>query len=146
MHKSHANILAFNVPIIRLCTALCGPLLLTGCDPLSVTLLGVGASAEASHQMSGLTYRTFTAPLPKIRKASLVALKNMGIKVESTEKTDSGELIKAKAADRSIEVELDALTPSITRMRTVARQNILRVDSATAAEIIAQTEKALQRS
>lgn len=67
----------------------------------------------------------------------------MGIKVESTEKTDSGELIKAKAADRSIEVELDALTPSITRMRAVARKNALLVDSATAVEIIAQTEKAL---
>lgn len=143
MHQKNLSTFASNTRTIKLSAALCCLFPLAGCDPLSITLLGVGASVEATHQIGGLTYRTFTAPLPRIRKASLLALKHMGIKVESTEKTDSGELIKAKAADRSIEVELDALTPSITRMRAVARKNALLVDSATAVEIIAQTEKAL---
>ena len=60
--------------------------------------------------------------------------------------TDKGEVIKARTQDRNIEVELDALTPSITRMSAVARKDVLRVDGATAEEIIAQTAKALGSS
>jgi hypothetical protein len=130
----------------QVATLLSGLLLLAGCTPLSVTMAGVGASLGLSHQLDGLAAKTFTAPLPRTRKASLAALRNMGIRVESTEKTDKGEVIKAKTADRNIEVELDALTPSVTRMRAVARKDILLVDGATAEEIIAQTARALGAS
>lgn len=111
-----------------------------------MTILGIGASVGASHQMNGLTYKTFTAPLPKVKKAALTALKRMAIQIESTEKTGTGELITAKTADRKIELEFDVLTPNTTRMRAVARKDTLLMDSATAVEIIAQTEKALGSS
>lgn len=127
----------------QVATLLTGLFLLGGCTPLSVTMAGVGASLGLSHQIDGLASKTFTAPLPRTKKASLLALRHMGIKIESTEKTDKGELIKAKAADRNIEVELDALTPNVTRMRAVARKDVLLVDGATAEEIIAQTARAL---
>lgn len=125
-------------------TALCCLLSLVACDPVSLTLLGVGAGVGAAHQLGGLTYKTFTEPLPRVKSAALAALKRMAIKVESTEKTSTGQRIKATAADRSIEIELDALTANTTRMRAVARKDGgIIVDSATAVEIIVQTEKAL---
>jgi hypothetical protein len=51
-------------------------------------------------------------------------------------------VIKATANGRSIEIELDALTPNTTRMRTSVR-NGLFMDAATGAEIIMQTERVL---
>jgi len=116
-----------------------------GCAAIGVTMLGVGAGVGAAHQLGGISYRTFTETLPKVRRATLTALDRMAIKVAAVERTESGELIKASAADRSIEIELEALTPKTTRMRSVARKDGgFVVDSATAVEIIVQTEKALE--
>ena len=115
---------------------------LAGCEPLSITAFGVGASAGVTHTMGGLTYRTFTAPLPKVRSATLTALNRMGINGISSSKEEGMDVIKAKAAGREIEIQLERLSANTTRMRTVARNGFF-YDSATATEIILQTEKAL---
>ena len=74
----------------------------------------------------------------------MVALKRMAIKIGSIERTTNGKIIRAKASDRNIEIELESLTRNTTRMRSVARTNGgVIVDSATGVEIIIQTEKAL---
>lgn len=116
---------------------------LAGCDPVSLTMLGVGSATGINHTMSGITYRTFTAPLPQVREATLSAFNRMSIKVTSREKTEQGETIKARASDRDIEVELESLTARTTRMRTIVHNGVL-MDSATGTEIIIQTEKALR--
>lgn len=117
--------------------------LISGCAGIALTAAGVGGGVAASHQMGGLAYRTFTAPLPRVRSAVYAALKKMAIKPDGTEKIDLGERITAKAGDRNIEIELEALTPNTTRMRAVARKDGgAIVDSATAVEIINQTEAA----
>ena len=115
---------------------------MTGCAPLALTAAGVGGGAGVTHAMGGYTYKTFTAPVGKVRTASLSALKKMGITVESTQKTGEGELIKAKAGDRDVEIALDVISPNATRMRTVAKKGMF-YDSATSTEIILQTEKLL---
>ncbi len=115
---------------------------LAGCEAAALTALGVGASAGVSHTLSGITYRTFAEPLPKVKSASLKALNRMQIRVAGMSKIDNGEAIKAKAADRDIDIELEALSPSPTRMRVTASQGLLK-DSATATEIIMQTERYL---
>jgi hypothetical protein len=115
---------------------------LSACDPLSLTALGVGTSASVQHTMAGITYRTFTTPLPKVRTAVTTALDRMAIKVDLREKMDNGERIKARAADRDIEIELEALTPRTTRMRSTARSGFF-MDAATATEIVLQTERVL---
>lgn len=117
--------------------------LLGGCEPLSLAALGVGGSAAVNHKMSGTPTRTFTAPLPRVKNASIGALKRMGIKTDEVKKVEHGEVITARAGKREIEVELEFLTVNTTRMRVTARESGLFYDSATAAEIIAQTEKAL---
>lgn len=117
---------------------------LAGCDPFTLTALGVGSAAGVSHQLGGIAYRTFTEPLPKVKHATLGALRRMAIKVSDTSKTDNGELIKATASNRDIEIEFESLTPTTTRMRAVARKDGgIFVDAATAFEIINQTERML---
>ncbi len=116
--------------------------LLTACDPITLTALGVGAAAGVQHTLTGIAYKTFSMPLPKVRSAVNGALANMDIKIGATEKIDNGVRIKARAADRDIEIDLEALTSKTTRMKSTAR-NGLFMDSATATEIILQTEKAL---
>lgn len=115
---------------------------LAGCAPVALTAVGVGSAAGVQHTMGGITYRTFTASLPQVRSAAVSSLNRMGIKVEAQEKSGSGEVIKARANGRDIEIELDALTPNTTRMRAVVR-NGLFMDAATGAEIITQTERVL---
>lgn len=119
-----------------------GAALLAGCEPLSITAFGVGASAGVAHTMGGITYRTFTAPMPKVKNATMTALDRMGIKVASSSNAEGSQVIKGNAAGREIEVTLEPISAKTTRMRTVAK-NGLFYDSATATEIILQTEKAL---
>lgn len=114
-----------------------------GCDPVSLTMLGVGAGAGVAHQMGGYASKTFTEPLPRVRRATVEALNRMAIKVDGVEKSKAGEVIKATAGDRRIEIELEALSPKTTRISAVARRDGLLVDSATAVEIIVQTERSL---
>ena len=115
---------------------------LGACDPITLTALGIGAAAGVQHTLSGIAYKTFSSPLPKVRTAVNGALAHMDIKVGATEKIDNGVRIKARAADRDIEIDLEALTSKTTRMKSTARSGIF-MDSSTATEIILQTEKAL---
>ena len=127
--------------ILKIALAFLG-LYLAGCVPVAVTAAGVGLATGTSHTLSGMVYKTFTTPQANVKKATYGALNRMQIKVVDTKRNGSTETITAKAADREIEIELEALTPNTTRMLVVAKKDsgILR-DSATATEIILQTEK-----
>ncbi len=122
----------------------------SGCAAVGLTLFGVGAGVSTgtavSYSLDGTAYRTFTAPLPRVETAALTAFDRMGITVEAKEKTEQGRSIKASGADRQIEVELEAISPNTTRIRTVAKQGVFFKDRATATEIILQTEKVLNQS
>lgn len=117
--------------------------LVAGCEPVSLAVLGIGGSAAVNHQMGGSPARTFTAPLPKVKTASIGALKRMGIQTDEIKKIENGEIITARVGKREIEVELEVLTVNTTRMRVVARSGGFFYDGATANEIIVQTEKSL---
>jgi hypothetical protein len=116
--------------------------LLPGCAAVALTAGGVGLSTGVSHTLGGIVYKTFTAPEPKVRRSTMTALKRMQIDVVESTRDGNKELIKAKAADRQIEIEIESLTPKTTRMTvTATKENSLVRDSATATEIILQTEK-----
>lgn len=117
---------------------------LSGCMPLGVTALGVGGSTAVSHTLNGITYRTFTAPSSKVKRATLVALGRMEIKVVSAQKDNKIEVLNAAAESRTIQVQLEELTANTTRMRVTARNGGLFYDSATATEIIIQTERVME--
>jgi hypothetical protein len=125
---------------------------LNGCvaAPVALTLLGVGAGVTTgtavSYTMDGIAYRTFTAPLSQVERATLTALSDMGMEIEGTKKTDEGKAIRAKGVDRQIEIELQAISLKTTRIRTVAKDGIFFKDRATATEIILQTERILGKA
>ena len=117
-------------------------LALQGCVAVGLTALGVGMSVGVSHTLSGMVYKTFTTPQAQVKKATYGAFNRMQIRVVDAKRKGSTETIMAKAGDREIEVELEALTPNTTRMLVTAKKDggILR-DGATATEVILQTEK-----
>jgi hypothetical protein len=131
----------------RLCVPLFMILSITlcGCAPLAITAFGVGAATGVQHTLSGVAYKTFTASLPEMRKAVVATLRRMDITVSSTQKIELGESITARAADREIEVQLESISSNATRMRTTVKSGFL-MDSATATEIIIQTERTLNRN
>lgn len=116
--------------------------LLPACDPVSLTVFGVGTAAGVQHTLGGIAYRTFSAPLPRVQSAVMTAFQNMAIKVDSTEPMENGRQIKARTTDREIEIELESISPRTTRMRSTVRNGMF-MDAATATEIIFQTERAL---
>ena len=143
MMSQHMAIQKFHLLAVFLAWAL----VLNGCVGVGMTLFGVGAGVTAgtsvSYTLDGIAYRTFTASLPQVESATKTALDRMGIKVDSTAKTEQGKAIKATSNDREIEIELEMVSSKTTRIRTVAKQGIFFKDRATAGEIIFQTEKVL---
>ena len=115
---------------------------LGGCVAVGLTALGVGMATGVSHTLSGIVYKTFSASQSSVETATRSALSRMQIKVLETKRSGTTKTIKAKAGDRDIEVDLEALTPNTTRMTVTAKKDggILR-DGATATEVILQTEK-----
>ncbi|MBI3635895.1 MAG: DUF3568 family protein [Candidatus Rokubacteria bacterium] len=120
---------------------------LSGCAAAGLTLFGVGAGVAAgtgtAYTFDGIAYRTFTAPLDDVRGAMAVSLQRMDIVVTRDEATADGRSIVGSAGDRTIGVELRHLTPRTTQIRVTAKYSLVLRDRATAGEIIAQTETAL---
>jgi hypothetical protein len=116
---------------------------LTGCAAVALTAFGVGAGTAVNHTLGGVTYKTFTAPLPTVKRASIGALNRMGMKPSGMEKQEGNEVLKAVGNDRNIEIVLEAISSNSTRMRVIARNGAVFYDSATATEIIMQTERIL---
>ncbi len=119
-----------------------GSMLLGGCAAVALTALGVGMATGVGHTLGGVVFKTFTTPQAQVKRATLGALQRMQVKVVKSERIGTIESIVGKAGDREIDIELEALTPAMTRMKVTAKQDggILR-DGATATEIILQTEK-----
>lgn len=117
----------------------------TGCDPISLTAASLGAGLGISHTLGGIVYKTFTAPIKTVEEGSVSAMGDMGVKVVSRKTNQEGErVISATAKDREIEVLLEPLTPRTTRVRVIASNGLLK-DSATATEILYQTERVLSK-
>jgi hypothetical protein len=123
--------------------ALGGCLLLGGCDTVAIALLGGGASTLLRYNLDGVAARTFTASAASVKNASLAALERMGLALDGTDSYEAGEIIRARSPNRSIEIELEPITPQATRMRITAHTPGLFYDSATATELVQQTEKIL---
>jgi hypothetical protein len=128
--------------VVRVVLTIC-VLGLAGCEPLAITMLGVGAGTAVRYGIDGVTYRTFTAPAPVVKQASLAALERMGITLGSTGRFEGGELISAHSDNRAIQIEIEPISPKATRIRIAARNGWLFYDNATASEIVAQTERLL---
>jgi len=107
----------------------------------------MATSAGVNHTLTGITYKTFVTPVDDLRTATLATLDKMDMSVTDIKEVKAGWEIKAKAYDRIIEIELEALTRRSTRMRVVANQGeFFFKDAATATEIIIQTAETLEKT
>lgn len=125
-----------------LCFAIAG---LSGCMAAATTVAGMGGSAAINHKVTGVSYRTFTAPVKKVKRATFIALKKMKIKVISKGKKKDEDiyLITAKAIKRDIEVEIEPISANATLIRVQAKKSVFSYDAATAKEIVMQTRRQL---
>ena len=116
---------------------------LQGCASLGLTALSMVAGVGIGHAMDGITYKTFPVPLAVMSRATVMTLDRLDMPVMEVEDTEAGQTITAEAADRTVEIELDRLTTTATRMRVVATKKWLIRDRATATEVIMQTDRTL---
>lgn len=124
--------------------ALIAVLALPGCASVALTAGGIAGSAGVNYTLSGITYKTFTAPVQRVRVATMRTLHRMQIKVTRTKKTDHAWEIDGTAFERTINIELEVVTKSTTRMRVVTdKGGFLFKDRATSTEIILQTAQRL---
>ncbi|MFQ5914153.1 MAG: peptidoglycan-binding protein [Nitrospinota bacterium] len=122
--------------------------ILYGCAAVGLTLLGVGAgiggAKSVDHTLGGISYRTFSNPLPEVEEATLSALDYLEIKVVKRVDTRKGKFIGARGSDRDIEISLERISAKSTRVRTVVKRGFFLKDRATATELISQTKQFLE--
>jgi lipoprotein-anchoring transpeptidase ErfK/SrfK len=127
----------------KFATAAAAAIVLGGCQAVAITAAGIGASTGLSHTANSIGSRTFTANEQQVKQATLAALSRMGMKLDSANKGATVETLRASLANRSVEVEVEALNESTTRITATAQRGLFLYDGATAREIIAQTELAM---
>lgn len=124
-----------------LCIAICS---LFGCVAAATTVAGIGGSAALNRSMAGVATRTFTAPVSKVKRATFTALHRMNIEVISKGQSEKDiYLISAKTLKRNIEVEIEPISKSATRISVKAKMSAFSYDTATADEIVMQTKRVL---
>lgn len=119
------------------------PGLLGGCAAVAVSLAGAGAGAGITHQVNGQASRTFSAPLTRVDDAARLASRKMQLEVSEVATIERGQVTKARVSGLEITMEMQPLSPTLTRVDVVARKNFFLVDGATAQEIVTQIERAL---
>ncbi len=132
----------YNLRAIILAASL---LSLPGCAAVALTAGSMAAGQGIDHTLSGISYKTFAVSMDDMRAATFKTLDRLDMDVTDQAKTESGWEIIALAYNRTIEIELEALTRRATRMRVVANKgDFFFKDAATAIEIIIQTAETLQ--
>lgn len=112
---------------------------LAGCDTFPGAFLGAGSQVGVSKTVGSIVFHTYTAPLPVVSSAALDALGNMQVDVSSIHNGGSSEEILAKTRNRDIDIQLEEISPNVTRMSVTAKSGIFPYDSATGDEILRQT-------
>lgn len=105
---------------------------------------GAGAKAGIDYTFGGTAYRTFSAPLDDVRCAVLQSFTDLEIDITEDETPDDGSArISAEAFKRTIIVQLEPVTPALTRLKMVVRRGWFGRDRATSTELIEQTARTL---
>ncbi len=118
-----------------------------GCAVAVLSVAGIAGGAGFEHFINGIVYQTFPSPIAGTRLATLKSLKRMGMIVERDEKSEDGWTIAAKAVERKIGIDLEALSDKSVRMRVdVSWETFVFIkDPATGNEIIELTTAELSR-
>jgi len=91
-------------------------------------------------RLGGATLRTFSAPLADVYQATRKTLDSLGFQKPEEEMAEERVILHAHGVDRTVRIDLQPITPSMTQMRVLVRKKMLAKDLATASELVAQTE------
>ena len=122
---------------------------LQGCAAAALSVVGAGAGVGmgtgVEHELNGIAYKTFATPIDAVHHATRATLARLAMPITADARTQEGWKLSASAAERTIDIELERLTPRTTRLRVVAdKGGLFGKDSATSTEIILQTAQTLQ--
>jgi len=95
-------------------------------------------------RLGGATFRTFSAPIAEVYQATRTTLDGLGFAKPEEEMDEERVILHVKAVDRSVRIDLQPIAGSMTQMRVFVRKSTLGKDLATASELVAQTEQALE--
>jgi hypothetical protein len=102
--------------------------LAAGCSSIESTWKDItGSSVE----------RTFNVPIARVKPAFVSTLNQMGMPIAAIEVRGKSEVVKARRGEKSVEVEIERLGASSTRVRVNGS------DEATAGQVMRDTEKRL---
>jgi hypothetical protein len=119
-------------------------LALPGCAAVGMSMVnqsaGSAASAGISHAFGGSTYRTYSVPAAEVERASIGALQDMGMTIDSVKDDEDNRVIVARAHHRKVEVVIEPVTDRATQVGVSVAEGLgIFHDSATATEIVLQT-------
>jgi hypothetical protein len=113
-----------------------------GCEYAATGAL-TGVSMGIAYLYTNVAERTVCFSMDRMGRASLLALRKMGISVSEQSKDEGARKIRAKTKHLDITIKLKEITPKSTKIKVSARNGILK-DKATALEIIRQTVEAAE--
>ena len=113
----------------RLAALVLALIVLPGCSSIeSAWKSATGASVE----------KTLNAPIARVKPAFISTLSQMGLPIAAMDVRGKSEIIKARKADQSVEIELERVNAHSTRARVTGS------DDAIAAEVMRETERRLR--
>lgn len=104
---------------------------------------GVIVKTGTEYSASGTALRTFNLPIAQVHAAVLAAFARTQIIVVRERTTAKEQRIDGIMHGRRVRVVLQPLTPVLTSMSLDVKRNVLASDKATASELLAQVERAV---
>ncbi len=132
---------------LKLFTLLCLILALSGCAAIGLTVPAAavsGGAAGVNYSVTNDAYKTISYPVTDVEAALIKALKKMDIKETNRKKEEGKVSISAVTGNLDIDIDLEKVTPAVTKIEVSAKKGVFIKDKATATEIIVQTEKNLE--
>jgi hypothetical protein len=130
------------------------PLATAGCTGIELTALGVAAlsagaggvvKAGTEYTLTGSAYRTFSVSLDELAAAVRTTLVRLQFTVDEAVADDHELSIEAAGIARTLQLRFTPITPALTRLKVVVRQDLIRRDRATASELLAQIDREVAR-
>ena len=122
-------------------------LALSGCALIGLAAVPATVSSGAAgvdYTLTNNAYKTISSPVADVEAALNKALKKMDIK-ETTRKAEEGKVsVTAVTTNLDIHIDLEKVTPTVTKIEVKAKKGVFVKDKSTATEIIVQTEENLE--
>lgn len=102
-------------------------------------------ASVTSFRCVALKYHTFIAPLPRVWRVTLAALRRMRLEILPQGPSSKGAYptIVATARDWEAEIDLQSTDPETTRMRVLTKEGVA-LEKNTASEILSQVVKSFE--